>query len=43
MCLNYPGTVPHSQSVGKLSSMKPVPVPKTLGITVVWDSLCFLH
>ena len=31
MCLNYPKTIPHSQSVEKLSSTKPVPGAKKVG------------
>ena len=31
MCLNYPKTIPHSQSVEKLSSKKPVPGAKKVG------------
>ena len=31
MCLNYPKTMPHSQSVEKLSSTKPVPGAKKVG------------
>ena len=31
MCLNYPQTIPHFQSVEKLSSTKPVPGAKKVG------------
>ena len=35
MCLNQPQTIPHSQSVEKLASMKLVLAPKRLGAAVV--------
>ena len=31
MCLNFPQTIPHSQSVEKLSSTNPVPGAKKVG------------
>ena len=34
MPLNHPETIPHSQFMGKLSSMKPPLVPKRLGTAV---------
>ena len=35
MCLNHPETIPPPWSVEKLSSMKPVPGAKKLGITAL--------